>query len=275
MLLNCRGRLLDLSSPVIMGILNITPDSFYVSSRLKSHNNVLQCAEQMLKDGATILDIGGVSSRPNANYVPVNDELQRVIPVIQLLVNHFPEAFISVDTYSSEVAEQAIQAGAHIINDISASSIDEQLLDVVALEGVPYILMHMQGTPQNMQRNPKYHNVVADIMDFFIKKIACLKNKGIQNVILDVGFGFGKTIKHNYQLLNNLHVYQTFELPMMVGLSRKSMIWKVLETTPQGALNGTTALNMVALQQGVKLLRVHDVKAAAEVIKLWETLGQQ
>ena len=275
MLLNCRGRLLDLSSPVIMGILNITPDSFYVSSRLKSNNNVLQCAEQMLKEGATILDVGGVSSRPNANHVPVKDELQRVIPVIQLLVKHFPEAFLSVDTYSSEVAQQAIQAGVHIINDISASSMDEKLLDVVALEGVPYILMHMQGTPQSMQRNPKYQNVVADIMDFFIKKIACLKNKGIQNVILDVGFGFGKTIKHNYQLLNNLHIYQTFELPIMVGLSRKSMIWKVLETNPQGALNGTTALNMVALQQGAKLLRVHDVKSAAEVLKLWEILCEQ
>ncbi|MCH2020943.1 MAG: dihydropteroate synthase [Saprospiraceae bacterium] len=275
MLLNCRGRFLDLSSPVVMGILNITPDSFYVSSRLKSHNNVLQCAEKMLNEGAIILDIGGVSSRPNANNVSVNDELKRVLPVIQLVAKHFPEAFISVDTYNSEVAKQAIHAGAHIINDISASSIDEKMIDVVASERVPYILMHMQGTPQIMQKNPNYKNVVVDIMDFFINKIATLKSKGIQNIILDVGFGFGKTIEHNYQLLKNLHVYKTLEVPIMVGVSRKSMIWKVLDTTPEGALNGTTALNMLALQQGTKILRVHDVKSAVEVIKLWQILDEQ
>jgi dihydropteroate synthase len=272
MIFNCRGKILDLSSPVIMGILNITPDSFYELSRFKTKKHILRQAGQMLSEGALILDIGGVSSRPNAGFVSEKEELNRVIPVVRLIRDNFPDAFISVDTFRSEVAEQAILEGVHLINDISASEIDETLSDVIAKAGIPYVLMHMQGTPETMQKNPEYQDVSLDVMDFFIKKIAFLKNKGIHDIILDVGFGFGKSIEHNYQLLSNLHIYKCFDLPLMIGISRKSMIWKVLKSNPQDALNGTTALHMIALQQGAGILRVHDVKAAAEVIKLWERL---
>lgn len=274
MLMNCRGQLLDLTAPVIMGILNVTPDSFYEGSRLKHSSQVLKQAEQMLIEGATILDIGGVSSRPGAKVVSLTEELQRVIPVVELITKHFPDVLLSVDTYRAEVARQAIDAGIHLVNDISASSIDKDLLDVVSRAQLPYILMHMQGLPENMQNNPEYQKVLVDIMDFFIKKIAILRSKGIHDIILDVGFGFGKTIAHNYKLLNNLHVYQTLDLPLMVGVSRKSMIWKVLGNSPKEALNGTTALHMVALQQGAKILRVHDVKAAAEAVQLWKMLEE-
>lgn len=270
MLINCRGNLLDLRSPVVMGILNITPDSFYKNSRLTNADAVLRQAEQMLKDGAKILDIGGVSTRPGADNISVEEELYRVIPAIELIVNSFPEAIISIDTYQSQVAQKAIEAGIHLVNDISASSIDENLLDIVAKYKLPYILMHLQGTPQNMQIAPQYEDVVTEVMDFFIKKLKILNQKGIQDVVLDVGFGFGKTIAHNYQLLANLHTYKILNLPVLVGVSRKSMIWKPLEITPTEALNGTSVLHTIALQQGANILRVHDVKEAIETIKLLE-----
>ncbi len=274
MIFNCRGKILDLSSPVIMGILNITPDSFYKSSRLNSEEHILLQAEQMLSEGALILDIGGVSSRPNAGFVSEEEELKRVIPVIRLIRNNFPDAFISVDTFRSEVAEQAILEGVHLINDISASDIDEGLSDVIAKAEIPYVLMHMKGVPATMQQNPDYQNVLLDVMDFFIKKIAFLNNKGIHDIILDVGFGFGKSVEHNYQLLRNMHIYNSLDLPLMIGISRKSMIWKVLNSKPEDALNGTTALHMIALQQGARILRVHDVKEAVEVVKLWKRVGE-
>jgi len=270
--INCRGRLLDLSQPKIMGILNVTPDSFYAGSRVQNEQALLKQATKMLDEGASILDVGGASSRPGAATVSIEEECQRVIPVIELLTNAFPTAILSVDTFQAKVAKEALEAGAHIINDISAWSIDNQLVEVVADYQVPYILMHMQGTPQNMQQQPHYEDLLVDIMDFFIQKIRILKDKGLKDIILDVGFGFGKTIAHNYQLLQQMQVFQTLGYPLMTGLSRKSMIWKVLESSPQEALNGTTALHMIALQQGAQILRVHDVKEAAEVIRLWQCL---
>lgn len=273
MVINCRGTLLDLTSPVIMGILNITPDSFYEASRIHSTEKLLKQVEQMLEEGATILDIGGASSRPGATAISLEEERQRVIPTIQLIAQHFPEALLSVDTYRAHIAQEAIDAGAHLVNDISASNIEEDLLDVVAKNKVPYVLMHMQGTPQNMQQAPHYEDLLVNIMDFFIQKIAVLKDKGIQDIILDVGFGFGKTLEHNYYLLNHLKDYQLLNLPMLVGISRKSMIWKALGSSPKEALNGTTALHMIALQQGANILRVHDVKAAKEAIQLHKLLA--
>lgn len=273
MVINCRGTLLDLTSPVIMGILNITPDSFYEASRIHSTEKLLKQVEQMLEEGATILDIGGASSRPGATAISLEEERQRVIPTIQLIAQHFPEALLSVDTYRAHIAQEAINAGAHLVNDISASNIEEDLLDVVAKNKVPYVLMHMQGTPQNMQQAPHYEDLLVNIMDFFIQKIAVLKDKGIQDIILDVGFGFGKTLEHNYYLLNHLKDYQLLNLPMLVGISRKSMIWKALGSSPKEALNGTTALHMIALQQGANILRVHDVKAAKEAIQLHKLLA--
>lgn len=268
MFVNCKGKLLDLTSPVVMGILNITPDSFYEGSRLKTGDEVLRQAEQMLKEGATILDIGGVSTRPGAEVVAVEEELRRVIPAIELIIKNFPEAILSVDTYQSKVAQKAIEVGIHLINDISASSIDEDLLEIVAKAKIPYVLMHIKGTPQNMHLAPQYQDVVTEVLDFFIQKLRILKEKGIEDVILDMGFGFGKTIAHNYQLLANLHVYKILNLPILAGVSRKSMVWKTLGISPAEALNGTTVLHTIALQQGAKILRVHDVKEAVETIKI-------
>ncbi len=271
--LNCRGKLLDLSTPKIMGILNSTPDSFVASSRVQQQDELLRQAEKMLQAGASILDIGGVSTRPNAAQVPVEEELRRVIPAIELLHQHFPSAILSVDTFEPVVAEAAISAGASILNDISAWNINEELLKVVERhQNIPYILMHMQGIPQNMQQNPTYRDLLVDIMDFFIEKIGILKQKKIKDIVLDVGFGFGKTIDQNYNLLQNMHVFQTLGFPILAGVSRKSMIWKLLKTTPAAALNGTSVLHLVALQQGASILRVHDVAEAQEVITIWQQL---
>lgn len=273
MTINCRGTLLDLSSPVVMGILNITPDSFYEGSRMKTEDQVRAQVEKMLEEGAQIIDVGGVSSRPGADFVSVDEELSRVVPIINLLTKYYPEALLSIDTYRAKVAKESIDAGIHLINDISASSIDEGLLDVVAAGKVPYVLMHMKGTPQDMQQQASYDSVVVEVMDFFLKKIALLKSKGIQDIIIDPGFGFGKTIEHNYQLLNHLSVYKVLEMPILAGISRKSMIWKVLKNTPQEALQGTTALHVIALQNGANLLRVHDVRPAVEAIQLMQVLA--
>ncbi len=274
MFINCRGRLLSLEMPVLMGILNVTPDSFYEGSRVATEKALLTQAEQMLAEGATILDIGGVSSRPGAAEVTLEEELKRVTPAVQLLHQHFPQAILSVDTYRAPVAQAAFDAGAHILNDISGGALDQELLQVVAAAKAPYILMHMQGTPQTMQENPQYGDLMTTILDFFIDKIGELQTLGVQDIILDVGFGFGKTIAHNYELLAHLNAFNALEHPILVGVSRKSMIWKVLENSPAEALNGTTALHMVALQQGAKILRVHDVKAAHEALLLWQQLKQ-
>ena len=267
--LNCRGRLLDLSSPIVMGILNVTPDSFYDGGRYGDMDAILNRAEKMLAEGATIIDIGGMSSRPGAKEVPVDVELSRSIPAVKMLRKRFAEAFISIDTVWAEVARQAVDVGADMVNDISTSSMDDTLIPTVGHLGVPYILMHMQGKPQTMQKNPKYDNVVTDIIDFFIRKTNELRENGIQDIIIDPGFGFGKTVEHNYTILRNMGDFRILDLPILVGLSRKSMIYKVLDTTPDRALNGTTALHMIALQNGAKILRVHDVREAVEVVKLY------
>ncbi len=272
--INCKGKLLDLTAPKIMGILNITPDSFWGASRVQAKDKILLQAEKMLKEGAAILDIGGVSTRPGAAVVPLDEELNRVVPAIELLHQYFPEAILSIDSFEPQVAQEAIAAGASILNDISAWNINTELLQTIAqMQNVPYVLMHLQGQPQTMQKEPYYEDVLVDVLDFFIKKVSILKEYKVKDIILDVGFGFGKTIEHNYQLLKKLHIYQTLDLPILVGLSRKSMIWKLLDISPQNALNATSVLHLVALQQGAKILRVHDVKETNEVITLWEQLS--
>lgn len=271
--LNCRGRLLDLSRPIVMGILNTTPDSFFVQSRTAGIAEVVDRAGAMLNAGAVVLDIGGASSRPGAGEVPEEEEIDRVIPAVQAVLDAHPTALISVDTWRAAVAKEALQAGAHIINDISAGRMDEALLDTVADSGAPYVLMHMQGTPGNMQKAPHYEDVVREVLDFFIQQVAALKAKGIHDIVLDPGFGFGKTVEHNYRLLSQLDVFsRVLQLPVLAGISRKSMICRVLNISPDEALNGTTALHMVALQKGARMLRVHDVREANEVIRLWEEL---
>ena len=270
-ILNCRSKLLNISRPVVMGILNVTPDSFFDGGQHAGVEPALRQAEKMLFEGATLLDVGGASSRPGAAEVPENEELERVMPVIQAIKSHFPQAFVSVDTWRAGVARAAVEAGADIVNDISAGTLDTALYDTVAALGVPYILMHMQGTPGTMQHDPHYEDVVTEVLDFFIREIARLRTLGVKDIVLDPGFGFGKTVEHNFALLKNLHVFGAVTgLPVLAGLSRKSMICKVLKVKPEHALNGTTALHMVALQQGARILRAHDVKEAMEVIRLWE-----
>lgn len=272
-LINCKGQLLDLSTPKIMGILNVTPDSFFDGGRYNVLDNALFQTEKMLKDGADIIDIGGMSSRPGAEIISTEEELKRVVPVVQTICQHFPKAILSIDTVKSKVAKEAIEAGGHIVNDISAGQFDEKLYQTVADLNVPYILMHMNGTPKTMQNNPTYEDVVTHVTDFFIQEVGILRGLGVKDIILDVGFGFGKSIEHNYQLLKQLLDFKIFDLPLLVGVSRKSMIYKLLNINPEAALNATSALHMIALQNGGNLLRVHDVKEAKEVIKLWEQLA--
>lgn len=269
--LNCRGRLLDLSRPQVMGILNVTPDSFFDGGRYDDPAHALRQAEKMLREGAAILDVGGASSRPGAAEVSAEEEARRVVPLVEALSAEFPGAILSVDTWRAPIARAAVEAGAGIVNDISAGRLDENLLPAVAELAVPYILMHMQGTPTTMQQAPSYQDVVTEVLDFFLEKIGRLRALGVRDIVLDPGFGFGKTVEHNYQLLNNLSTFSAVTgLPVLAGLSRKSMICKVLKVNPEHALNGTTALHMVALQQGARILRAHDVREAQEVIRLWE-----
>ncbi len=270
--LNLKGKLLDLSTPIVMGILNITPDSFFDGGSHEAVSDALRQTERMLEEGATIIDVGGMSSRPGAKLIDTEKESNRVLPVVSAIASRFPEAIISVDTVKAQVADLAIQSGAHLINDISCGTIDEELWPTIARHNVPYVLMHMQGKPNTMQKNPTYKEVELEILDFFVQQTASASSAGIQQLIIDPGFGFGKTIQHNYKLLKDLHIFNVLDFPVLVGLSRKSMIYKVLETTSKEALNGTTALHMVALQQGAKILRAHDVKEATETIKLWECL---
>lgn len=272
--IQCKGQLLELSRPVVMGILNATPDSFFDGGRYTDENRLLHQAEKMLLEGASILDIGGASSRPGAATVTEAEELGRVLPAIEIVLKNFPDALLSVDTWRASVARSAVEAGACIVNDISAGELDPEMFETVAQLQVPYILMHMQGTPDTMQQAPHYEEVVTEVLDFFIRKTAVLRSLGVKDIVLDPGFGFGKTLEHNFSLLKNLHVFHhVMDLPLLAGLSRKSMICKTLGVKPADALNGTTALHMVALQQGASILRVHDVREAIEVIRLWEEVG--
>lgn len=274
--LNCKGNLLDLSSPKVMGILNVTPDSFFDGGRYTAKPDMLAQAEKMLTEGASILDIGGASSRPGAIGLSEAEELRRVVTAVESLLKRFPEAILSVDTWRATVASAALKAGAAIINDISGGNLDPLMPETAAAANAPYILMHMQGSPETMQQNPQYEDVVGEVLDFFIRKVEALHNKGVYDIVLDPGFGFGKSLEHNFSLLRNLHVFKrTLGLPVMAGISRKSMICKPLGVKPAAALNGTTALHMVALQQGAALLRAHDVREAMEVIKLWKLLEEK
>lgn len=270
--INCGGRLLDLSTPRVMGVINVTPDSFYAQSRKSHLNDIIEQAESMLNEGVDILDIGGMSSRPGAAIVSSEEEYKRVIPPIEALRTAFPEAIISIDTVHSGIAKAAVIAGASMVNDISAGKIDPQMYDTVASLNVPYVLMHMRGKPKNMQRDLSYHQVVQDILDFLIAEIAILREKGIKDIIIDPGFGFGKSVEQNYELLKGLHLFKILEVPLLVGLSRKSMIYKLLNTTPGEALNGTSVAHLYALQGGARILRTHDVRAAKEVITIWQQM---
>lgn len=266
--LQSRGRLLDISTPIVMGILNATPDSFYNQGRDSDTDSILRNAERMLGEGAKILDVGGASTKPGSAIIDADEELKRVIPVIQAINKRFPEAWMSVDTYHSKVAMEAVNAGASIINDVSSGSIDGYMIATVVQLQVPYIAMHMQGIPATMQQNPQYNNITLDILNYLRKMVDKCEAAGIKDIIIDPGFGFGKTLEHNYELLSNMHTLRILGKPVLAGISRKGMIWKALGTTPEEALNGTTALHMVALQQGANILRAHDVKEAMEVITL-------
>jgi dihydropteroate synthase len=271
--LNCNGDLLDVEKPIVMGILNITPDSFFDGGRFQSEKAILTQVEKMLSEGAAIIDIGGMSSRPGAAFVSNEEEIQRVVPAIQAIKKTFPEAILSVDTWRSEVAKVSIEEGAGIINDISGGQFDEQLFEIVAnFKNVPFVLMHIKGTPDSMQRAPHYDNVLEEILKYFIEKAGRLRELGVKDIVLDPGFGFGKTIEHNYEILKNMHVFQIMEMPILAGISRKSMIYKYLDILPSETLSATSTLHLVALQQGAKILRAHDVKEAIEVIKLYKML---
>lgn len=271
--LNVNGRLLDLSTPQVMGILNVTPDSFYAGSRSRTEAEIAARACQILDEGASIIDIGAYSSRPNAEHTSPEEEMQRLRTGLEILNRNHPDAIISVDTFRAEVARQCVEEyGAAIINDISAGEMDEQMFPTVARLNVPYIMMHMQGTPQNMQKEPHYENLLKEVFMYFARKVRQLRDLGMKDIILDPGFGFGKTLEHNYELMAHLEEFGIFELPLLVGVSRKSMIYRLFGATPQEALNGTTVLDTVALMKGADILRVHDVREAVEAVRLIEKL---
>lgn len=272
--INCRGQLLSLATPVVMGIINVTTDSFYEGNRMHELYQVMEKAKQHLDEGAAILDLGAQSTRPGADLIGAEEEIHRLIPAIHAILNKYPTAIISIDTWYAAVAEKAIHAGAAIINDVSAGDLDPDMIPVAGKLQVPYIAMHMQGKPATMQQNPQYEDVVGDVLDYLKEKLAACRAAGIKDFIADPGFGFGKTLEHNYTLLKNLHLfYDILGVPVLTGISRKSMIYKLLNITPAEALNGTTVLNTIALQQGTHLLRVHDVKAAVEAVRIMKKMN--
>lgn len=262
--INCAGKLLCLQQPRIMGILNLTPDSFFDGGKYNNEQLQLRQVEKMLQEGADLIDIGAISSRPGALPIAEAKELNILLPCLKAIMRHFPHTIVSIDTYRANVAAALIQEGASLINDISGGNFDAQLPQLLVGKSIPYIIMHLQGTPQNMQINPQYHNVVSEVYDFLTQRAHLYKQMGIKDVIIDPGFGFGKSLHHNYELLQNLNEFEQSGLPLLVGVSRKSMIYKPLNIDPQDALNGTTVLNTLALQKGAQLLRVHDVKQAKE-----------
>lgn len=273
MMINCKGKLIDLAQPKVMGILNITPDSFFDGGIYNTPKAILKQAEKLINEGAEFIDIGGYSSRPGAKNISVDEELKRVIPAIELIINEFPGALISVDTFRAKVAQKAVEAGACIINDISGGNLDADMFQTVADLQVPYILMHMAGTPQDMQNHPHYTDIILEINQYFSEKVNQLRALGVNDIILDAGFGFGKTPEHNYTMLHHYDLIGDSSLPTLIGISRKSMIYKILHITPKEALNGTSVLHTIALQKGAKILRAHDVKEAVECIRLVEISG--
>lgn len=274
MTINCKGQLVDLSTPKVMGILNITPDSFYDGGLFNNEKGILLKVEKMLTDGATFIDVGAYSSRPGADHVSEDKELKRIVPIVNLLLKRFPGIYLSIDTFRSNVAKLCVEAGATMINDISAGRLDDHMIATVGQLSVPYIMMHMRGTPQTMQQQTQYDHLVKDIIYYFSERVTEAKAHQIADIIIDPGFGFSKTLEQNYELLNHLELLKMLELPILAGVSRKSMIYKLLDTTPQGALNGTSALNTIALQKGVNILRVHDVKEAMECVTITNQLHQ-
>jgi len=272
--INCRGKIINLSTPVVMGVINLGPDSFYDGGKNRTTWDVVKLAGKLLGEGATILDLGAASTRPGAHLINPAIERKRLMPAIELLVREFPEAILSVDTYNASIAREAIEKGAHIINDISAGEFDKEMFHTIAQLQVPYIMMHIKGEPENMQKNPLYDDVIREITLYFARKVNELRELGVHDLIIDPGFGFGKSLEDNYRILNKLDYFKIFELPILVGVSRKSMINKVLGTSPDHALNGTSVLNTIALQKGANILRVHDAREAGEAIKLIEMLKQ-
>lgn len=274
--INVKGRLLDLSVPKVMGILNVTPDSFYAGSRMQTEEDIAARARQIIAEGASIIDIGAYSSRPNAEHISAEEEMKRLRTGLEILNRNHPDAVISVDTFRADVAEWCVKEyGVAVINDIAAGEMDNRMFRTVARLGVPYIMMHMQGTPQDMQKEPRYENLIKDVFLYFSRKVQQLRDLGVKDIILDPGFGFGKTLEHNYKLMAHLEEFRIFELPLLVGVSRKSMIYKLLGGTPQDSLNGTTVLDTVALMKGANILRVHDVREAVEAVRITEKIKEE
>lgn len=271
--INCRGKIYSINSPLVMGIINATPDSFYEGHLEKTNNEILTLANKMINEGADILDIGGQSSRPGSKLINEAEELSRVIPVIEMIRNAFPGILISVDSFYSKVAVAAVKTGADMVNDISAGNMDADMIPTVAKLNVPYVCMHMKGSPQTMQQHTNYHNIIPEIMDYFIAKITACRRAGIKDIIIDPGFGFSKTIDQNFSVIKSLNVFKTLEVPLLAGISRKSTIYKTLNVDVKEALNGTTVLNTIALQNRADILRVHDVKEAKQAIKLFTKLN--
>ena len=272
MTINCHGNLIDLAEPKILGILNLTPDSFYDGGTLKNEIDIISKTEKMLSDGSDFIDLGGYSSRPGAKDISVTEEINRVVPIVKLLKNKFPEIIISIDTFRSDVAKACLDQGAALINDISAGNLDKKMLETVAKYNVPYIMMHMKGSPQNMKSLANYENITQEVIFYFSERIAKARSLGISDIIIDAGFGFAKNSEQNFELLNNLELLKAIDTPILTGLSRKSMIYNTLNTSASKALNGTSALHMIALQKGSSILRVHDVKEAKECILLHQAL---
>ncbi|RNC86693.1 MAG: dihydropteroate synthase [Winogradskyella sp.] len=272
MTINCKGKLVELSTPKVMGILNVTPDSFYDGGKYKDASIVLNQVELMLNNGATFIDVGGYSSRPGADFVSEDEELNRVVPIVELILKEFPDTWISIDTFRSKVAEETVAIGAALINDISAGKLDEKMLSVIGKLRVPYIMMHMRGNPKTMQQQTSYDDLLKDIISYFGERVAKAHQLEINDIIIDPGFGFAKTLEQNFKLLNHLELLKIADKPILAGVSRKSMIYKSLETSAEHALNGTTALNMIALENGASILRVHDVKEAMECVRLFNQL---
>jgi dihydropteroate synthase len=269
MTINCKGQLIDLTTPKVMGILNVTPNSFYDGGMYKSSSEMLTKVGKMLSDGATFIDVGAYSSKPSAEYVSEEEELQRIIPIINLILEYYPDTLLSVDTFRSEVAKICIENGAAMINDISAGNLDDKMLETIAKYNVPYIMMHMRGTPETMQKMTSYEDIVKEILFYFSEKVAKARSFGINDLIMDPGFGFAKTLDQNYEVLQKMELFEILELPLLVGFSRKSMIYKTLNSSADEALNGTTVLNTIALTKGAKILRVHDVTEAMECVTLF------
>jgi dihydropteroate synthase len=273
MLINCKGQLIDLSIPKVMGILNVTPNSFFDGGKYKNEEAILSQAEKMLSEGATFIDIGAYSSKPSAEFVSEQEEIDRIVPAIKLILKHFPEALLSIDTFRAEVAKASIENGAAIINDIAAGELDDKMFDVIADYNVPYIMMHMRGNPQTMQSLTEYEDIVKEMLFYFSEKVKRARSLGINDLILDPGFGFAKTTDQNYEVLQKMELFNLLELPVLAGVSRKSMIYKTLGNTAQEALNGTTVINTIALTKGAKILRVHDVKEAVECVTLFDKIS--